>query len=182
MAEIPASDAENDIEIDPSVDQSPELSELSGLSESIRMLEVDSYDRLIEGLKSASDGARNLSPRLQDEMWDVLADLLDKVRVAIARDGGLNRPSDTDRTARKRGSSAALSAIEAYTRVYDGLHAASGAARQLATGHRMDVRWSVYAMHLEKLRDQSSEMVRRKSAENKNRAFLAALEAKGLPH
>jgi hypothetical protein len=125
-----------------------------------RMLEIDSFERVVEGLKSASDGCRHLVARRENASWDRLADILDKTRVAVVRLAGMGRPADSDPTKRRKGEDTALPTVDAYIRVYNGLHAASAAARQLATGHRGDLRWSLYAAQLENLRDQTSRLVR----------------------
>lgn len=138
--------------------------ELNGPDLGTLMLERDSYERVVEGLKRSADGARHLVHWQQHGSWDAYADRMDKIRVAVVRLAGIERPGDADPTRVFRGLSS-LTRIDAYMRIHEGLTGAAAGARQLATCHRMDLRWSVYAAQLEKMRDSSSEMVRLQKAQ-----------------
>ena len=140
------------------------LNEVRGLEKSIRMLEADSYDRLVHGLRTASEGARDIAAR-GDGMWDVFGDTLDKVRLGMVRVALRGGPADGEPTKRRRGSDPTMQILPSYQRVYNGLDAAAKASRQMATGHRMDLRWSKWAATLETLRDKASLMIRRQVSE-----------------
>ena len=136
-------------------DNMPELPKNLG----IRMLEIDSYQRIIEGLKGASDGCRHLAQWQNHASWDAFAGMLDKIRSGMVNVAGIGKPSDSDATKPFRGMTT-VSRLDAYVRIYDGIHAAAAACRQMASGHRGDLRWSIYAEQLEQLRDSASKMVR----------------------
>lgn len=136
------------------------LNEVRGLEKSIRMLEADTYDRLVHGLRTASEGARDIAAR-GDGMWDVFGDMLDKIRAGMTRAAHRGKPTDADPTLRRRGSDPTQQIMPSYQNIYGGLDAAAKAARQMATGHRMDLRWSVWARDLERLRDKASLMIRK---------------------
>lgn len=124
----------------------------------IRMLEGDSIDRVVDGLKMAGDGMMHLAHWRQDFTWEVMARGLDALRIKLAR---LARSRPTDEIpSRDPGGMGTLTTIECYERVYDGLSMASRACRQMATGHRGDLRWSKAANDLDKWKDRMSRLVR----------------------
>lgn len=126
----------------------------------IRMLEGDSIDRVIEGLKMAADGCLHLHyhrDNREDPLWQINASAFDALRTTCAQ-MARRRASDTTETADPRG--ARMPQGEAYQRVYEGLKMAGQAARQIATGHRGDLTWSKIARHLETQRDRLSSLVR----------------------
>ena len=137
----------------------PHKTEVANDTYSVRMLEEDSWERMIGGMKRASQGCRHLVFWRQEPMMDVMADTLDKIRVAMTRKAKRGKPSDADPTLRARGMEKML-AIECYEMVYNGLTDAAACARQFAGAHRMDADWSLYALNLEKLRDKASLMIR----------------------
>ena len=123
------------------------------------MIEADSYDRVIEGMKMAADGARHLSPWRDDEEWDRLAGIMDALRLAFVKLARMNRPGD-DRLSNRKDGGLILGPKDSYERVYNGLGMASTGARQIAVCHRGDMRWSALAAGLEKLRDKCGETKR----------------------
>jgi hypothetical protein len=140
----------------------PNMTDVARIDDGIRMLEVDSYERLIAGLITASEGGRMLSHKLGDGRWDSLSDVLDKIRVSCCRLAGLMRPGDETPTKVRRGSDIFGPMLESYAKIYDGLTAAEAAARQLATCHRGDLRWSQYANSFDLLRTKSSVSIRQR--------------------
>jgi hypothetical protein len=128
------------------------------------MRERESYERVIEGLKMASDGAQHLAQSRQQGNWRTLANVFDKIRTAVARLGGM-RTEGTDATpSQEKFNADHMGVHAAYDRVYRGLDMAAKGARQVATCHRGDLRWSVYASKIEVLRDQCSKLIRMKQS------------------
>src|SRR5262245_20558020 len=84
------------------------------------MIERESYERVIEGLKQAADGAQHLTMARQDGSWRNLAKMFDNLRSGVARLGGLMTatqdavPSQIVTTANHTGIHVA------YDRVYRG--------------------------------------------------------------
>lgn len=128
------------------------------------MREPESYERIIEGLKLASDGARHLAIWGEGPEWNGLAVIYDKVRMLIAKLGRFNRPSDT-RDSLALMTDASLPRREAYARVTAGLKMASAGCSQMALAHRMDMRWSLWSEQLQRLRDGANALAKSKSAE-----------------
>ena len=128
----------------------------------IRMLEVDSYERLIDGMKVASEGARNLVHHMQDPRFDTMADKFDEVRAGVVMLAGRARPGDSDPIPR-RVSQPKLTRIESFNLIYQGLSDAARCARQFATGHHGSLRWTLVARNLDTLRENAGELVRRRT-------------------
>ena len=126
-----------------------------------KMTERESYERVIEGLKLAADGCRNLATYFSREAWDAQADIFDKVRTAVVKLGGIELPGDATLTHKKYGGEA-LTRNESYSRVVDGLGQAAGGMLQIASGHRGDLRWSKLAFMAFSLRDTANKIVRMK--------------------
>lgn len=141
---------------------SPEKTEVIGPDKSIRMLEVDSYDRLLHGLRTAAESARHIATR-GDDRWTTLANVLDKARGAMVHEAGIYRAGDNEPTRPPRNLDGSQAVGPAYHRVYRGLEEASQACRQIATGHRMDLQWTKWASQLEDLRDKASVTIRTRS-------------------
>ena len=135
--------------------------EIAGPDTGIRMLEVDSYERMIDGMKSAAEGARALAVYLDRDAFDLLASTLDKTRVAMVRLAARPRAGDTDPTHVK--PSTKLTRIEAYNMVYEGLQDASRCARQFGTGHRGHLQWALVAKWIDTTRDKAGDQVRRRT-------------------
>ena len=128
----------------------------------IRMLETDSYDVIIHALRTAAEGAANLVVLREDDAWKTVVLVLDRLRIAIVKSSGFNRPSDLKETRPVEGASV-MPRVLAYERLYEGLKNAERGSRQMATCHRGDICWSMYAQQFEKMRDSCSVMARRKS-------------------
>src|SRR5574337_2062049 len=96
----------------------------------IRMLEADSIDRVVDGLKMAADAMEHLVFWRGDETWRKFAGQLDKLRDALARKAR-NRESDRTPTEKQFGMGR-MTPNMAYERVYRGLDMAGKACRQMA--------------------------------------------------
>lgn len=127
----------------------------------IKVNERQSYEQVIEGLKRASDGCRNLAAYFNREQWDTQADVFDKIRQGIAKLAGIGRATDETPSEKKWGGEA-LTRNDSYNRVYDGLTKAAGGMLQIATGHRGDLRWSKIAFMAYSLRDTAGKLIRAK--------------------
>lgn len=134
----------------------PELPKTLG----IRMLEGDSIDRVVDGLKMAGEGMMHLAHWRQDPTWGVMARGLDALRVNLSR-MARSRPSD-EAESRDPGGMGNMTAIESYTRIFDGITMAAKACRQIASGHRGDLRWTMAANNLDVWRDRMSVLVRKR--------------------
>ena len=126
-----------------------------------KMTEQDSYERVVEGLKMAADGCRNLATYFNRESWDLQADIFDKVRVGVVRLAGIGAPGDAD-VSKKKFSGGALTRNDSYDRVFNGLTMAAAAMLQIAGGHRGDLRWSKIAFMAYNLRDTAGRLIRQK--------------------
>jgi len=135
--------------------------EVAAADTGIRMQEADSYERMIDGMKRASEGARALAVYLDRYGFDRLAETLDKARVSMVRIAARPRPNDADSTPQKQTTK--LTRIEAYNMVYEGLQDAARCARQMGTGHRGDLQWSIVAGQLDLTRDFAGELVRKRT-------------------
>lgn len=115
------------------------------------MNEKQSYERVIEGLKIASDAAMHLLKQepANGRQWRFLAGNLDKVRRACVQHAGLGLTMREKETGEVRGDP--MRWRFARLRFREGLIQAAGGMRQLATCHRGDFWWSRSATELEKL-------------------------------
>ena len=120
------------------------------------MVEFESYERIVEGLKKASDGARNMARFKNPDLWNALAAYLDQVRRAVVREAGYNRLQDGKDSQQVTGGE--MSWTEANSRIVLGLKDAGNGARQIALGQRMDLRWTKYANRIDEMRDKAHEM------------------------
>ena len=120
------------------------------------MREFESYERIVEGLKIASDGARNMARFKNPDLWNKLAGFLDQLRKAMVKEAGFDRPEDARESQQAFGGN--MSWTTASSRVANGLKDAAGGARQIALGQRMDLRWTQYANRLDEMRDKAHEM------------------------
>lgn len=139
----------------------PRKTDVIGTESGIRMLEEDSYERMVDGLKKASEGARSLACYIDRDTFDLLATTMDKLRVAMVRMAGRPRPNDADSTRIKQ--TTRQTRIESYNALFDGLKEAAACARQFGTGHRGHLQWTLVARQLDTLRDKAGELVRRKT-------------------
>lgn len=135
-----------------------------------RMIEKESYERVIEGLKIAAEGAAHLAVHEYDSrningvnLYSALAKRLDLARrIAVERaaiDETVMRQRETELV---RGQP--MRYREAKRRFREGIKQAAGGMRQLATCHRGDFVWSKMAGDLEgmlaKLTGKPSSMLR----------------------
>lgn len=124
----------------------------------IRMLEADSIDRVVDGLKIAADGAFHLAYWRQDFSWEAVARGIDALRIKLAR---LARSKSSDEIpTRDPGSMGTLTVLESYQRLDEGLKNAARAARQIASGHRGDLRWVQAANALDEWARRCNSLVR----------------------
>lgn len=116
------------------------------------MNERQSYERVIEGLKIASDAAMHL---LQHEpesalQWGMMGTRLDQARRICVQYAGLGLAMKEKQTEQRlRGK--AMSWRQARDRFREGLVQSAGGCRQLATCHRSDLWFSRMATDLEEL-------------------------------
>lgn len=135
----------------------PELTPIEPVAQDKRgslMTELESWERVIEGLKLASDGARNMARHRAPDLWNRLAAYFDSLRKAVIKDGGFDRPSDATSSQQAWGADG-ISSGEAHKRLMNGLKGAAAGCRQLSLGQRMDLRWSMYADRIDRLRDKA---------------------------
>ncbi len=121
------------------------------------MREFESYERIIDGLKSASDGARHMARWQAPDLWNALAAFLDQLRRAVVKESGFDRPGDA-RDSQQVFGGEGLTWPEANSRLSNGLKSAAAGARQIALGQRMDLRWTGYANRFDSLRDKAHAM------------------------
>lgn len=122
-----------------------------------RMIEKESYERVIEGLKLAAEGAAHLAVHHARDgnvaavnVYSGLARRLDQVRLTSVDVAGIDATRmKQQETQAVRGNP--LSFLHARVRLRNGLKQAAGGMRQLATCHRGDLRWSLMASHLEEM-------------------------------
>ncbi len=123
------------------------------LPQGTRMIEYESYERVIEGLKIAADACMHLAKRENTpegvENRRRLAELLDQCRRICIQHAGIDDVTRSQATQEVRGEP--LRFREARDRLLEGLKQASGGARQLATCFRIDLTWSRTAFQLETL-------------------------------
>ena len=115
-----------------------------------RMIEKESYERVIEGLKMAADACVHLAKiePLKGSVWTEIGQVLDKMRRDAVTLGGVELASRQSETAPVRGE--AYSWRKARDRFLDGIKQATGGMRQLASCFRGDFMWSFMAQQLER--------------------------------
>lgn len=115
------------------------------------MNERQSYERVIEGLKIASDAAMHMASHEpgNHRHWNIISNNLDQVRRACVQQAGLGLVMREKSTEAVRGDPMAWK--NARLRLREGLVQAAGGMRQLATCFRGDLWWSVSATEIEKL-------------------------------
>lgn len=114
-----------------------------------RMIEKESYERVIEGLKMSADACMHLAKQEpQDgDKWKSIGQLLDTLRLEAAKLAGLDVVMRQLETQGARGNP--YTWRRARRRFLDGLRQATGGMRQLAVCFRGDFRWSMMAQELE---------------------------------
>jgi len=125
------------------------------------MIERESYERIIEGLKKAADRAAHLAIREAERSitaedaakarssWANIALRLDLVRKIAIKKAGLEDPISARQTAAVRANP--LPWRQARDEFRESLRQASGGCRQLATCFRGDLTWSNVATELERM-------------------------------
>lgn len=121
-----------------------------------RMLEKESYERVIEGLKLAAEGAAHLAVHYYRaheitavNAYSGLARRFDELRLLAVEIAGAGDRHLHKETQEVRGNPLAF--IHARVRLRNGLKQAGGGMRQLATCHRGDLRWSIMASQIEEM-------------------------------
>ncbi len=143
-----------DIQLDPSKDPNAVVLGSDGdpmpHPTGTRMIEKESYERVIEGLKMSADACMHLAKQEPEngEKWRAIGQLLDKVRLEAARLAGVDLVMKQLETEGMRGNP--YTWRRARQRFLDGLKQATGGMRQLATCFRGDLRWSMMAQELER--------------------------------
>jgi len=119
-----------------------------------RMIEKESYERVIEGLKMSADACMHLAKQEpQDgDKWKEVGQLLDKVRLEASKLASVDLVMKQLETQGARGNPYAWK--RARQRFLDGIRQATGGMRQLATCFRGDIRWSILAQGLEQREKQ----------------------------
>jgi len=115
-----------------------------------RMIERESYERVIEGLKMAADACMHLAKqeRRHGQTWKDIGQVLDRVRLEACKLAGIDATIQLRETEGARGNP--YSWNRARKRFLDGIRQATGGMRQLATCFRGDLRWSMMAQQLER--------------------------------
>lgn len=121
------------------------------------MFEYESYERVVEGLKLASDGMRNMARFRDADLWNALAEFHDSLRKAIVQLAGLDRGADAKETITQWGGGG-ISRTEAMTRITKGLKDAAAGANQIAQVQRKDPRWLRYANQFDSMRDKAQRL------------------------
>lgn len=120
-----------------------------------RMIERESYERIIEGLKQASDAAEHLAGREETarDLWKTVSTKLDQVRRIAVQHAGLGLVMKEHQT-KSKVSGDLMAWKDARGRFRMGLIQAAGGMRQLATCFRGDINWSHLALEVEQMRDK----------------------------
>jgi hypothetical protein len=115
-----------------------------------RMIEVESYERVIDGLKMSADACMHLAKQEPEngETWKAIGALLDRLRREAAQLAGLGVAMRQAETHGARGNPYAWR--RARDRFLLGLQQSIGGMRQLATCFRGDFRWSLMAQELDR--------------------------------
>jgi hypothetical protein len=137
------------------------------------MLERESYERVIEGLKMVSDACAHLIRHepLQAEHWRKFMVRFDQARRIAVQHAGLGLVLKENETQEVRGEP--LPWRQCRQRFLDGVTQAAGGCRQLATCHRGDLWFSTMAGTLE-------DMARKLNAMRRIAARKAVREAPAL--
>lgn len=137
------------------------------------MIERESYERVIEGLKMVSDACAHLIRHepLQAEHWRKFMVRFDQARRIAVQHAGLGLVLKENETQEVRGEP--LPWRQCRQRFLDGVTQAAGGCRQLATCHRGDLWFSTMAGTLE-------DMARKLNAMRRAAARKAVREAPAL--
>jgi len=117
-----------------------------------RMIERESYERIIEGLRMASDAAQHLAAHEPESggIWRKMSGNLDQCRRIAVQHAGLGLVIKEQETKRKDGGDV-MRYKPARARFREGLQQAAGGMRQLATCFRQDLTWSQLARQIEEI-------------------------------
>ena len=126
---------------------------------SIRMLESDSYQVMIDGLKRASEGAMSAYLHLKSDRFKKLAELIDQLRKHAALRTGRAKGIDIRPTLVPEARDA-MTRMKAYLEIKEGLSHASHGARQMGAGHRGDEWFVHFGWALVDLEERSFELIR----------------------
>jgi hypothetical protein len=129
-----------------------------------RMIEKESYERVIEGLKMAADACMHLAKQEpQDcEQWKRIGQKLDQMRLSACKLGGMDLTMKQLETQGARGNPYAWK--RARERLLNGVKQASGGMRQLAVCFRSDFQWSIMAQTLDRSEKKLRALVVGKTA------------------
>lgn len=126
------------------------------------MTERESFERVVEGLKMAADGARHLAFLQEDDRWDYLAENFDAIRVQCVGISGASTPDRIRPTQKVYGSM--LNIRAAFERLLTGLKQASGGARQMGVGHRGEMAWVNFAQAILGFEDKAKALMKKHRA------------------
>lgn len=121
---------------------------------SVAMIEYESYERVVEGLKIAADAAKHLARREPNRkaMWMVMSTKLDQVRRIAVQHAGIGLVMKQKQTGDVHGEGLGL--IDARMRFRSGLKQAEGGCRQLGVAHRGEMIWARMSYQLRDLHDK----------------------------
>ena len=126
-----------------------------------RLIEKESYERVIDGLRMAAEGcAHHAAHDPREPFWRMMMGMYDKLRRMAIQQAGLDDVIRARET-RLPGASDALGFQAAHARIYEGLVQAEGGMRQLGTCHRGDF---VFARMAETLASMKVKMQARMQA------------------
>jgi hypothetical protein len=127
-----------------------------------RMIEKESYERIIEGTKMAADAASRLARMEAEhiEYWHGWVRRMDAVRKIAIGLAGLGLAIQFQATRPSWGGEAG-DWTSARAMFRDGLKQAAGGCRQMATCHRSDFTWSRMAYDLEDVVAKLNQMTMR---------------------
>jgi hypothetical protein len=114
------------------------------------MIERESYERVIEGLKMCAEACMHLACHTikNRKSWRDTGAIFDRMRVAACDLAGIDLTMRQRETAEVRGDP--YQWRKARDRFLDGIDQAIGGMRQLGACFRGDYRWSLMAQHLER--------------------------------
>ncbi len=125
------------------------------LPQGTRMVEYESYERVIEGLKLAADACMHLIRQEPESAvkWRGLCHRLDQCRRICIQHAGIDDVIRAKETTEVRGDP--MRWKDARKRFREGCVQAAGGARQLAVCFRNDLTWSQIATSLEAMERSS---------------------------
>ena len=142
------------------IETDPEFNPIEPIEKDHRgsiMREMESWERIIDGLKMAADGCRHMARFRFADKWNNFAQYLDSLRKAVIRDGGFDRPADATDSVQQFGGEGIPWTLASH-RIADGLKMAAIGADQIAVCQRSDARWVTYASKFRLLRDTAHKL------------------------